>query len=124
MRTTVGAALIGIDRDGLLILHPNVSQRKRSTSLHVFAFTSDGRVVLMESEGNFKTADWKRAEEVARSAVMGASDVNKSNNNNKQNGDVSMNGNVTSESSAICVLDVIRKALEERVIKDGRWRQD
>lgn len=123
MSTVVGAALVGIDHDGQLIVHPNVEQRKRSTSLHVFAFTGDGKTVLMESEGNFKTADWTRAEEVARSAVLGPSDINKS-KNNKQNGDVAMNGSAASESSAICVLDVIRKALEERVIKDERWRRD
>lgn len=124
MRTVAGAALVAIDHNGQLIVHPNVTQRKSSTSLHVFVFTVDGKTVLMESEGNFKPSDWGRAEEVARSAVLGTSDINKSQNNNKQNGDVAMDGSAASESSVICVLDVIRKALHERVIKDERWRQD
>ncbi|EXJ77225.1 hypothetical protein A1O3_10383 [Capronia epimyces CBS 606.96] len=118
MKAVAGAALVGISQDGRLIAGPSVVQRKKCTSLHVFAFTSDGKTVLMESEGKCSVGDWKQAQQVARSAVLGT--VNK-----QHNGDVAMNGtNTSSEYSGLGVLDVIRKALEARVIKDGGQRHE
>ncbi|EXJ83153.1 hypothetical protein A1O1_06772 [Capronia coronata CBS 617.96] len=113
MKAIAGAALVGICPDGRMVVGPSVVQRKKCASLHVFAFTSDSQTVLMESEGKFTMDDWKQAERAARSAVLGS--VNK-----QDNGDVTMNGtNITSGSSGNCLLDVIRQALEARVIKGG-----
>ncbi|EHY53584.1 exosome non-catalytic core subunit rrp46 [Exophiala dermatitidis] len=131
MKAVAGAALVGIDQEGRLVVGPGVVQRKKCTSLHVFAFTSDGKTVLMESEGQFTLSQWRHAEQVARTAVLG--NVNKivtSAVNNKQNddGDVAMNGTNTTttenSNSATSVLDVIRKALEARVIKDEGHRPE
>ncbi|RVX70947.1 hypothetical protein B0A52_06105 [Exophiala mesophila] len=128
LRSIAGAALVGVGADGQLFPHPNVGQRKMCTSLHVFAFTSDGKTILMESEGRFHMSEWTSASEAARRAVLGQTSVDKStnvNNVNNANGDVSMFGSDTNPgNSAISVTQIMRKSLEERVIKDERWRQD
>lgn len=122
MKAVAGAALVSIGPDRQLVVNPSVHQRKNSTSLHVFCFSSDGKVLLMESEGKFTMPEWRQAEQVARSAVLGHSE---NSNINKQNGDVAMDeSDDTSRSSVTCVLDVLRKAVEARVIKDESWRQE
>jgi len=79
----------------------------------------------MESEGKFHMGDWKQAEQVARSAVLGRATPTNANDVNKQNGDIAMNGtNATSGIAETCVLRVMREALEARVIKDGSWQQE
>ncbi|OAL30602.1 hypothetical protein AYO20_08689 [Fonsecaea nubica] len=134
METLVAATLIGINRDSeQMIINPGVLQRKKCASLHAFAYKKDGTMLLMESEGKFSIEGWQQAAHTARLAVLGHSFVANSIANtserqaNKQsNGDVTMNGTdgATGNNSVICVLDVIRNALEARVIKDESWRQD
>ncbi|KIX96148.1 uncharacterized protein Z520_07926 [Fonsecaea multimorphosa CBS 102226] len=130
MRTLAAAALIGVSRDnGQMIINPGVAQRNKCSSLHVFAFGKDGTTLLMESEGKFSMESWQQAAHAARLAILGHSSVTSTNargGNQQSNGDVAMNGTdgTTGENSVICVLDVIRNAMEARVIKDERWRQD
>ncbi|KIX05422.1 uncharacterized protein Z518_06294 [Rhinocladiella mackenziei CBS 650.93] len=129
MKAVAGATLIGIGPDEEVIVEPGVLQRKKCSSLHVFGFTSNGKTVLMESEGKSTISSWKQAEQAARSAILGHIDYSTNVSDvNKQNGDVAMNGTSTkgntASNSVICVLDVMRKAMEARVIKDESWRQD
>ncbi|KAJ9614283.1 exosome non-catalytic core subunit rrp46 [Cladophialophora chaetospira] len=125
MSTIAAAAVIGLGRDSdQVVVNPGVLQRKKSSSLHVFALTKDGKTLLMESEGKFSMGNLKQAEQAARLAVLGhlANDTNASNATEHRNGDVAMNG--TENSSVTSMLDVMRKAMEARVIKDESWRQD
>ncbi|KAH0848972.1 hypothetical protein AYO21_08702 [Fonsecaea monophora] len=134
METLVAATLIGINRDsGQMIINPGVLQRKKCASLHAFAYKKDGTMLLMESEGKFSIEGWQQAAHTARLAVLGHSFVANSTTstsdrqaNKQSNSDVTMNGTdgATGNNSVICVLDVIRNALEARVIKDESWRQD
>lgn len=119
MKGVAGAAVIGIARNGQVIVNPGVAARKECASLHVFGFHSDGKTLLMESEGKFDLESWKYAAQVARIAVLGHI-----NNTNHANGDVAMNGtNDTTGNADVSLLDVMRKAMEVRVIKDEQWRQ-
>ena len=125
MRTIAAATLVGLGRDNSqVVVHPGVVQRKKTSSLHCFAFAKDGKTLLIESEGKFSMDHFKQAEQAARLAILGhlANDTNASNTNKQQNGDVAMNG--TGSSSVVSVLDVMKKAMEVRVIKDESWRQD
>lgn len=125
MKAVAGAALVGIGPDQDVVMSPEVSTRKQCTSVHVFGFRSDGKTLLMESEGKFDMDNWKQAEQVARSAVLGHDKNTNASEVDKQNGDSAMNGtDATTANSAISVLDVMREAMEARVIKDERWRQD
>ncbi|EXJ54358.1 hypothetical protein A1O7_09697 [Cladophialophora yegresii CBS 114405] len=131
MRTVTGAAVIGLSRDdGQVVVNPGVVQRQGCSSLHVFAFTQDGKTLLIESEGRFSMDHLKRAEQAARLAVLGQNQGQRANNktnasdaNKLPNGDVAMNG-TGHDSAVVSVLDVMRKAMQARVIEDESWRQD
>jgi exosome complex component RRP46 len=125
MKNVAGATLIGLSRkDGQVVINPGVLQRKKCSSLHVFAFDKDGSSLLIESEGRFDLNGLEQAEQAARLAVLGhvVDSANGSQTNKQQHGDVPMNG--TDNNSGIPVMDVIRKAMDARVIKDESWRQD
>jgi hypothetical protein len=73
----------------------------------------------MESEGKFDLADWKTAEAVAKSMVLGHDAAS------KEDGDIAMNGtDTTTDHAATSVLAAIRKAMEEKVLRDESWRQE
>lgn len=125
MSTIAAASVIGLSRDrNQVLVSPGVIQRKKTSSLHVFALTKTGKTLLIESEGKFSMDDLKQAEQAARLAILGhlANDTNTGSVNKHQNGDVAMNG--TENVSIDSVLDVMRKAMEARVIKDESWRQN
>lgn len=127
MKTVAGAALIGVRRkDGHALVGPDVLQQKECSSLHVFAFSKEGQTLLIESEGTFSMDSFKHAEQAARLAVVGhlANVVKPSNINKQLNGDVSMNGTGHDSGVTVTVLDMMRRAMEARVIKDEAWRQD
>jgi exosome complex component RRP46 len=75
MKMMAGAALVGIKRDGTLVESPKVAERKQCQSLHVFAFTASGEVILMQSEGPFKMEEWASAQELARRLVVDLGDT-------------------------------------------------
>lgn len=117
MRQLVGAALVVIRDDlGELIQSPTVQERKLCQSLHVFGFTSHGKTLLMESEGNFTIDEWTEAHGLARKMVLGLND-------NREDDDVQMKGdNLLNESTD--VITMMRRALQARVSNDERWRAD
>ena len=96
MKTVAGAAVIGLHgKDANVVVNPGVLQRKKCSSLHVFAFSKDGKTLLMESEGRFGMGGFKQAEQAARSAVLGhlANNTSTTNTTKQQDGDVAMNVN-------------------------------
>jgi exosome complex component RRP46 len=124
METLIGAALVGLDADSdQVFVHPGIRQRKQCSSLHVLAFSNDGKAWLMESQGRFSMDHFKQAEQAARLAIIGhlSNTADQHLANKQDDGDAAMNG--IGDSSAVSVLDVMRRALHERVIKDERWRQ-
>jgi len=112
MRSLVGAALIGFNEKGDVVVSPRVQERKRCRSLHVFAYTAKGQCVLMESEGRFQVNEWEAAERTARQIVVDGMD--------SKNEDVDMTGG----ASAPSVIEMMRKSVEARVAKDKRWREN
>jgi exosome complex component RRP46 len=123
MKTVVGSTFIGLyGDDGQVVVNPGVLLRNKSSSLHVFAFGKDGKTLLVESEGRFGMEGLKQAEQAARLAVLGhhANNTNASNANKQQHGGVAMNGK--GNNSVISVLNVMKTAMEARVIKDESWR--
>lgn len=109
MRGYAGAVLVGVTSGGDLVISPNVKTRKDCASLHAFAFDSSNACVLMESQGAFDIAQWEAAEQSATRIVCGIT------SNNTENGDVDMD-----ERS---LFDVLRKAVEARVVQDERWKE-
>ena len=64
----------------------------------------------MESEGSFEVDEWEEAEKVALRAVMGVNGGE----------DEDMDVDTTGES----LFALMRQAVETRVVKDGRWREE
>lgn len=75
MKTLAGAALIGVKGDGTLCENPRVAERKQCKSLHVFAFTAEGDLVLVQSEGPFSLGEWNGAQELAKGLVVDMGDT-------------------------------------------------
>lgn len=115
MRSVAGAAIVVVGQSGKTLLWPDAKQVQRGKSLHVFAFGREGECLLMESEGRFSMDEWETAEGVARHAIMGAVD-------GKDNGDG--DASITDEGNKADspILGTMRRAVEARVEKDGRWR--
>lgn len=69
MATTATAAVIAIvsDEDKTrLVVDPSERELDTANSAHVFAFTSDGQLLLAESQGDFSMAGWKDAHATAK----------------------------------------------------------
>lgn len=110
MRSVAGAVVVAVMKDGRVRVWPTLKERKLARSLHVFAFNTDGDCLLMESEGSFEVEEWERAGEAARRVVTGSG----------TDADVDVDMNEDTQS----LLDVMRRAVEARVEKDGSWKDD
>ena len=131
-RTPAGSKRRG--RDVQLLVRPDTRERKSCASLHVFAFTGDGQLVLAESEGRFDVATWSRAEKLARRAVVGKDRGRQEPKGQVGGEDVGMNGHQDGEEIANedeegedlledgSVLGMFRRCVEERVARDERWK--
>ena len=96
MKQIAGAALIAIKHDGTLVENPKVVERKKCRSLHVFAFTATGEVILMQSEGPFSMEEWTSAQKLARRLVVDMGDTS--------------------------LLGVMRRAVEAGARSKQRWK--
>jgi exosome complex component RRP46 len=96
MKQTAGAALIGIKQDGTPVENPRAAERKKCKSLHVFALTGSGEVILMQSEGAFSLEEWTGAQELGRRLVVDMGDTS--------------------------LLGVMRRAVEAGAKAKQRWR--
>jgi exosome complex component RRP46 len=113
MRATAMATTVAVMKGTTeMRVDPGVKDIKGARSLHVLGFSSVGDTVLVESEGNFTFEEWETVEELARRACLaGAS----------KNGDMKMqNGEI--EEGGQSVLDVLRGAVEVKVMAEERWR--
>lgn len=112
MRGIAGAVVVAVSKGGEIMVWPGLKERKLARSLHVFGYGREEECLLMESEGTFEVEDWQRAEAGARKAVLGRSQVGA--------GDLDMDIDASWQS----LFEVVRQAVETRVAKDGRWREE
>ena len=108
MRGLAGAVLVSVGWRGEVVVWPGLRERKAARSLHVFGYGRGGECLLMESEGVFGVEEWEEAERAARRVVVGVAD--------SEDGDVEM------DEDEETLFDVMRRAVQVRVEKDGRWR--
>jgi exosome complex component RRP46 len=68
--------LVALNKDGgkasNVVLDPTEKEVAAASSLHVFAWSSRGELVLAESEGAFEVEAWEEAAEAARKRCIGA----------------------------------------------------
>ncbi|KHJ32069.1 putative exosome complex subunit rrp46 [Erysiphe necator] len=81
--------------------NPTIAQANMVESLHVMAFTSNGELLLAESEGVFSMTDWNQIYELGRETCC------KVNPNGKVEG----------------VVENIKTSLQSQISVDLRWKQ-
>ena len=113
MKTTLTAALIAVHSNGKLLPEPSSTELNQSTSIHVLAFSSQGNLLLVESEGDFSIESWEEVLEKASIMCHGKDDES------SDDEDASMTSDENNTLEAI-----LRTAIEEKVAKERRWKGD
>ena len=108
---TLTAALIAVDGQKL-ISDPTAEQLKVAASIHVFAFSSHGDLLVVESEGEFGIETWEEAYQKARLACRGEAE------NDSDSEDVSMDSDSDTK-----LEDVLRDAIRQKVAREHKWKQ-
>ncbi|PNS16631.1 Exosome complex component RRP46 [Sphaceloma murrayae] len=118
------------------VLDPSPSQVRQAKSVHVFAFSSSGEILLAESEGTFDVDEWEGVEVRAREACLGAGAEESPGAEEEEEGEgmevdgeedggVSLGVDVGKASAAVeakGLLGVVRKVVEDRVVEGEKWR--
>ncbi len=121
LATALTSTLIAVDSNGTLLSDPLPKQLKDLPSVHIFAFSTKGELLVAESEGDFTFDVWQRAHDRAIEVCRG-SQANKSGSTDDDgNKDVDMDVESTTGSSK---EDILRQAVREQALKDQRWKQD
>jgi exosome complex component RRP46 len=114
MRATAMATTVAVMKGTTeMRVDPGLKDIKGARSLHVFGFSSAGDTVLVESEGAFTFEEWETVEELARRACLASG---------SKNGDMKMQDGEIEEAGQ-SVLDVLRGAVEAKVMVEERWRE-
>lgn len=65
------STLIAVDAFGKLIIDPSVKEVHLASSIHVVAYSSQGDLLVIESEGSFSTEILEQAVEIAGQVCRG-----------------------------------------------------
>ena len=71
LKATVSSTTIAVlqtDKTSKFVVEPSAVEAAKSRSIHVFAFTSLGDLLLCESEGQFLPQEWEELAVIARQA--------------------------------------------------------
>ncbi|KAJ5124466.1 uncharacterized protein N7515_008291 [Penicillium bovifimosum] len=108
---TFSAALFGVTKTGDIVRDPSPTAAKASVSLHVFAISSKGHLLLNESEGRFDFDTWELVHQRALSVCQGTASAD---------GDVTMGEGAASAS----LHGLIREAVEDQIYSDYAYKLD
>ena len=103
---------IAIGTDSALIHEPTLKQLQTATSIHIFAFSSRGDLILTESEGKFNIHAWEEAADEAMHRCRGKGDID----NDAGDGDM----NIGEDSS---LEKMLKDVVEQKVRKDQEWKE-
>lgn len=104
--------LIAIDASGKLIIDPSVKEVHLASSIHVVAYSSQGDLLLIESEGTFST-------EVLEQVVEAASQVCRG-----QSSEGSKNVDVHMEEGAMSLEDSMKMLVQTKIAKEQNWKEN
>ena len=104
------SVLLAIDRTGTLLPDPTAQDLAAASSVHVLAFSSLGKLLVVESEGEFSMKDWEEVHEKAKEICLG-----------KEGGgdgqDVSMHG---LENGSL--KDMLCGVVQQKAAEEQRWK--
>ena len=102
---TLTSTLVSLDYDNKPTVTPSAKQIAAAKSVHVFAFSSFGDVLVAESEGSFGVEDWEQAcEEARRLCVKEGESV------------------IMEEDGRVNLSDFVKGAVGGEVQKANAWR--
>lgn len=114
---TLTSTLLVINGEGpsrSIIQHATPVQIQQAKSVHVFAFTSHGDLVLNESEGNFDLEDWDDLYDLAKKICCGsAADADADPDAMRDEGPDEDDGGLN---------QFVKSVIEEKVTADLYWR--
>lgn len=62
---------VAVGANGDVALDPSVEEVDAATSLHVIGFSSQGDLLIAESEGSFNIATWEQVSDIAGTVCWG-----------------------------------------------------
>ncbi|TVY93767.1 Exosome complex component [Lachnellula willkommii] len=111
LAVTLTSVLLALDSNGkprTTFEAPTVVQFQAADSVHVLAFTSQGELLVAESEGVFTLEDWDEVYETAKALCC-----------DETAGEVIMQGEADDKGS---LMGFVKSTLEEKVTKDLHWK--
>ena len=111
LAVTLTSVLLALNSDGksrTIVKAPTVVQFQAADSVHVLAFTSQGELLVAESEGIFTLEDWDEVYETAKALCC-----------DETAGEVVMQDEGESTGS---LMKFVKSTLEEKVAKDLHWK--
>ncbi|KAL2844731.1 hypothetical protein BJY01DRAFT_185537 [Aspergillus pseudoustus] len=110
---TFSATVLAVDSSGEIVCEPSSTDAAAAASLHVLAFTSQGHLLLNESEGRFDFDTWERVYERALAICHGTSALG-------SDGDVAMSENVDAQP----LEGFVRDTVEDHIHREYAWKID
>lgn len=109
MRCTFISTIAQVDTAGEIVTQPDSKEVARGRSLHVFTFSSEGEMLLVESEGAFTLAEFSTLIETARNTCLGT----------QSDSQMAVDGE---EYSTGGLLGDLRETVTKKTMSDNRWR--
>ncbi|KAH4212027.1 hypothetical protein HBI24_100740 [Parastagonospora nodorum] len=115
LSTTLTSVLVALPASSTPLLSPTANELLRAKpikSVHVFAFSGDGRLLLNESDGSFSYEEWEEACEMAEDVCC-----------REEEGGVSLGGDSMDVDGQIENLDKwLREVVRRKVEWEQRWK--
>ena len=114
MFMTFSATLVTVQPNHGLICHPTPKDIKSASSVHVLAFSSQGDLLVVESEGHFSIATWEEVYEKASQVCRSQEDEDQG------SGDVSMKSDKHEKPKLEAGLREVVRAMTS---KERKWKE-
>lgn len=110
---TLSATYLVVDQNHQIVFDPSPQDVRTATSMHVFAFSSDGDLLVNESGGEFEIDIWEEAYEKAKLFCLGTE------SDDSESEDTSMDSK-TGPNLQGFMNDVVRR----KVAAENKWKEN
>lgn len=108
----VTSTLIAIDAFGKLTIDPSMKEVQLASSIHVLAYSSQGDLLVIESEGSFSTDILEQVIETASQVCRG------------QSSEGTKNVIVHMEEGAMSLEDSMKMLVRRKIAKEQEWKEN
>lgn len=108
----VTSTLIAIDAFGKLTIDPSMKEVQLASSIHVLAYSSQGDLLVIESEGSFSTDILEQVLDTASQVCRG------------QSSEGSKNVIVHMEEGAMSLEDSMKMLVRRKIAKEQEWKEN